>query len=144
MKTSLLFTTAAVAMALYALPGTGLVSPADGAKEPAAALVLQGKKPAGFTHSTHTGNGIGCGTCHHDGKHQPLTKEAIEVLPDPAVLQCLSCHNERHPQEQLRQAKDIFHARCKTCHQEGWQGKNGPVKCSGCHLQSGKKAPEGC
>ena len=144
MKTSLIRTGTLLTMALYSLLATGMVATTSAASEPAQELVLQGKKPARFDHKTHTVLGIECGVCHHDQKHSPLTAEAIGAVTDPATLHCMSCHNDQHPRQELRQAKDIFHTRCKTCHQEGWQGRNGPVKCTDCHLKSGKKAAEGC
>ena len=144
MKTSVILTGTVLAIALYGLLGSGMVTPSVAASEPAEGLVLQGKKPAHFNHKTHTALGMECGLCHHDQKHAPMTAEAIGAVTDLATLRCVSCHNEQHPKQELRQAKDIFHARCKTCHQDGYQGKNGPVKCTDCHLKSGKKAAEGC
>jgi len=144
MKSSLILTGTVLAMALYGLLGTGMVAVTAAAEEPAKELVLEGKKPAHFNHKTHTALGMECGVCHHDQKHVPLTAEAIGAVTDPATLSCMSCHNDQHPKQELRQAKDIFHARCKTCHQEGYQGKNGPTKCTDCHLKSDKKNLEGC
>ena len=144
MKTSLIRIGTVLAIALFGLLGSGMVAVAGAASEPAEEMVLQGKKPARFNHATHTVLGMECGVCHHDQNHAPLTAEAIGAVTDPATLRCMSCHNDGQPKPELRQAKDIFHARCKTCHQEGYQGKNGPVKCTDCHLKSNKKAPEGC
>jgi len=144
MKTTLIRTGTVVAMALYGLLATGMVTVAVAASEPAEQLVLQGKKPARFNHNIHTVLGMECGVCHHDQKHAPLTAEAIGAVTDPATLRCLSCHNEQQPKQELRQAKDIFHAQCKTCHQEGFKDKKGPTKCTDCHLKSDKKALEGC
>lgn len=143
MKTTLLCKTTLLAMALSVLPGAGIIQ-ANAASVPAKEISLQGKKPARFNHTTHTVLGITCGACHHDQQHKPLTAEAMDAVTDPATLRCLSCHNDQQPKQELRQAKDIFHARCKTCHQAGYEGKNGPVTCSGCHLKSDKKAAEGC
>lgn len=144
MKSSLIWTGTVLAMVLYGLLGTGMVAAAAAAEEPSKELVLQGKKPARFNHATHTALGMECGVCHHDQKHVSLTAEAIGAVTDPATLRCMSCHNDQHPKQELRQAKDVFHARCKTCHQEGYQGKNGPTKCTDCHLKSDKKNLEGC
>lgn len=143
MKTTVLWKTTVLAMALCVLPGAGIIK-ADAANVPAKEITLQGKKPARFNHIPHTSLGIKCGTCHHDQQHKPLTAEAMAAVTDPAILRCLSCHNDRQPKQELRQAKDIFHARCKTCHQTGYEGKKGPVTCTGCHLKSDKKAAEGC
>lgn len=128
MKTTLLCTATALTLALGSLLTT-FALPAAAANEPETELVLQGKKPARFTHKTHTAQGMACGTCHHDGQHAPLTSEVIAAVTDPATLRCLSCHNDRHPKEELRQAKDVFHGRCKTCHEEGYQGKKGLEGC---------------
>lgn len=106
-------------------------------------IVIDGKKPAHFSHPVHLKLGLECGVCHHDKGHKPLNQEAISGLGDPAVLSCVSCHNTSHPVQDLRKAKDVFHARCKTCHKTGYEGKNGPTKCSGCHIKK-KKALEGC
>ena len=107
-------------------------------------LVIEGKKPARFAHKVHLTLGLDCGVCHHDREHKPLNKEAIASLEDPSGLHCVSCHNSSFAVGELQQAKDVFHARCKTCHQEGYAGKNGPTKCSDCHIKSAKKALEGC
>lgn len=112
-------------------------------KAPEDEVVIDGRKPARFAHTVHLGLGLDCGVCHHDQEHNPLSKEAIAALGDPAGLSCVSCHNSGHPDADLQKAKDVFHARCKTCHQEGYEGKKGPTKCTDCHLKT-KKAVEGC
>lgn len=106
-------------------------------------IVIEGRKPAHFNHTTHITLGLSCATCHHDQDHQPLTAEAIAALADATGLQCVSCHNSDFANGELQKAKDVFHARCRTCHKEGYQGKNGPTKCSSCHIKK-KKAYEGC
>lgn len=106
-------------------------------------ITIQGKKPARFNHQTHVGMGLSCAVCHHDKEHNPLSAEAIGAMPDASPLRCVSCHNSEFPKQELQKAKDVFHARCKTCHQEGYQGKNGPKKCGDCHIKK-KKAYEGC
>lgn len=122
---------------------SGPVIADNGLKAPEEEVIIDGKKPARFAHPVHLGLGLDCGVCHHDGEHKPLSAEAISALSDPAELSCVSCHNSGHPDENLQKAKDVFHARCKTCHQEGYEGKNGPTKCTECHLKT-KKALEGC
>lgn len=106
-------------------------------------ITIQGKKPARFMHKVHTDMGLSCSVCHHDNSHQPLSEEAIGAMTDTAPLKCVTCHNSEFPVADLRKAKDVFHARCKTCHQEGYQGKNGPAKCGDCHIKK-KKGYEGC
>ena len=86
MKTSVTLTGTVLAMAMYGLLGSGTVTVANAASEPAAEIVLQGKKPAHFNHKTHTALGMECGVCHHDQKHAPLTTEAIGAVTDPATL----------------------------------------------------------
>ncbi|MDH3346961.1 MAG: cytochrome c family protein [Desulfobulbaceae bacterium] len=105
---------------------------------PTEELVIEGKKPARFPHSTHLAIGLDCGICHHDEEHQPLSSLAIKVMVDSSTLHCVSCHNLKHPDKKLQKAKDIFHALCKNCHKAGYEGKNGPTKCTGCHIKKSK------
>jgi hypothetical protein len=135
--------TAALAMgmgfgiATWATAGGGLQAPAE-------PITIEGKKPATFNHATHAALGLACGSCHHDAKHQPLTAEAISALPSGDQLACASCHNEKFANAKLQKRMDVFHARCKECHEAGVNGKKGPTKCNDCHLQKKKKAVEGC
>lgn len=132
---------------LFALISAGSLSGPviadDGLQAPEEEVIIDGKKPARFAHPVHLALGLDCGVCHHDGEHNPLSAEAISALGEPAGLSCVSCHNSDHPDENLQKAKDVFHAKCKTCHKEGYEGKNGPTKCTECHLKT-KKALEGC
>ena len=114
------------------------------AKPPQEEIIIDGKKPARFSHPTHFQLGLDCASCHHDKEHTPLSAEAIGALSDTGSLKCVSCHNSEHPSKDLQKAKDIFHAKCKTCHKEGFAGKKGPTKCTSCHLKKKKKAYEGC
>lgn len=100
---------------------------------PAQDLVIKGKKPALFSHTKHTALGLDCGTCHHDAKHQPLNEAAIGGLGKTDGLQCASCHNEKFANTKLQKPMDVFHARCKTCHTAGINGKKGPTTCTACH-----------
>jgi hypothetical protein len=95
-------------------------------------LVIKGKKPALFSHAKHTALGLDCGSCHHDAKHQPLNEAAIAGLPK-TDLQCVSCHNPKFANAKLQKPMDVFHARCKTCHTDGINGKKGPTACAACH-----------
>ena len=106
-------------------------------------LIIDGRKPATFSHPVHLELGLECGVCHHDQEHNPLSADTISALESPSQIRCVSCHNSNYPDEKLRKAKDVFHARCKTCHSEGYAGKSGPTKCTGCHIKK-KKALEGC
>jgi len=127
------------------IAGTGTLNSAQAAeplKAPAGNITIAGKKPVNFDHQIHLKLGVTCGQCHHDAKHQPRTAEAIAQLK-AAELQCASCHNDKFAKEELRQNKEIFHARCKECHQAGVNGKKGPTNCAGCH-GAAKKAVEGC
>lgn len=107
-------------------------------------LTIEGKKPAKFKHTTHMKLELKCGTCHHNAKHEPLTAEAIAGFPDGKKLQCINCHNKDFSNPKLQKKKDVFHARCKTCHKSGIDGKKGPTKCSACHPRKKKAAIEGC
>ena len=126
---------AAIALALFTTNYLSTGSAAEGLTAPTEDVVIDGKKPARFPHSTHLVIGITCGTCHHDGDHQELSGEAIGAMNDGTALRCASCHNPDHPDKKLQKAKDIFHARCKECHKAGYEGKNGPTKCTGCHIK---------
>jgi hypothetical protein len=100
---------------------------------PAQDLVIKGKKPALFSHAKHTALGLDCTACHHDAKHQPLNEAAIAGLGKTDGLQCVSCHNEKFANAKLQKPMDVFHARCKTCHTTGINGKKGPTACIACH-----------
>lgn len=100
---------------------------------PSQELVINGKKPARFSHSKHTALGLDCGVCHHDTKHQPLKEKAIAALPDINGLRCLTCHSATFANDKLQKPMDVFHARCKTCHAAGVKGKKGPSACTACH-----------
>jgi len=141
MKTSTICSRVVLAVAIFLVLGSGAVQVAAQTVAPQDEITIKGKKPARFNHQTHLGMGLSCGTCHHDQEHTPLTVEAIAAVTDVAQLHCVSCHNSEFPNQDLQKAKDVFHGRCKTCHQEGYQGKKGPKKCGACHL---KKAYEGC
>lgn len=143
MKTRWIWSGTVVAAALGFCLATGLVSAGAPAGAPENEIVIEGKKPARFNHATHTAMGLDCGVCHHDREHNPLTAESIGALTDGAELRCVSCHNDTHPNKEMQKAKDVFHARCQTCHKEGYQGKTGPTKCTDCHIKQ-KKAIEGC
>ena len=126
---------------------------------PTRELVIQGKKPALFSHAKHTALGLDCGVCHHDAKHQPLTAAAIAGLGKADALRCATCHNDTFANDKLRKPMNVFHARCKECHVEGVNGKKGPTSCAACHTVTAaapeqksapaaaapkKKAVEGC
>ena len=108
---------------------------------PVQELVIKGKKPALFNHAKHTALGLDCTTCHHDAKHQPLNEAAIAGLGKTDGLQCASCHNEKFANAKLQKPMDVFHARCKTCHTTGVNGKKGPTTCTACH-KAAAAAPE--
>lgn len=107
---------------------------------PAQDLVIKGKKPALFSHAKHTARGLDCGICHHDAKHQPLNEAAMAGRGNTDGLQCASCHNEKFANAKLQKPMDVFHARCKTCHTTGINGKKGPTTCTACHKAAA--APE--
>jgi len=100
---------------------------------PAQELTISGKKPAHFNHAKHTALGLDCTTCHHDAKHQPLNEAAIAGLPKAEGLSCATCHNAKFANAKLQKPMDVFHARCKTCHATGVNGKKGPTNCTACH-----------
>ncbi|NTV12804.1 MAG: cytochrome c3 family protein [Desulfobulbaceae bacterium] len=135
----------AAALALL-IAGAGTLNLAQAAEPlpaPVGKITITGKKPVSFDHQIHLKLGVACGQCHHDAKHQPRSAEAIGALAKAGELQCATCHNDKFAKAELRQRKDIFHARCKECHQTGVNGKQGPTNCAGCH-GANKKAVEGC
>lgn len=97
-----------------------------------------------FNHGKHVaakpnGYGIGCGECHHDKDHKPLTN----LKASDKVQDCFECHNKpdkpkKEPGVSDGEWKKIqrtyyygaIHENCMGCHKT--QGK-GPVKCAECH-----------
>lgn len=65
-----------------------------------------------FDHAAHQGRVDDCTACHHQGE----------------FTNCHSCHDGKA----APQAKKVFHANCKGCHQEM---KQGPTKCKECHVK---------
>jgi len=130
-----------------ALAATAIWAIAAIAAEPLTApqetITITGKKPVHFNHRTHLDLGVTCGQCHHDASHQPRSAEDIAALSGAEELSCASCHNDDFANPNLQKRKDIFHARCKECHQAGVNGKQGPTTCTACHIKQ-KKAVEGC
>jgi hypothetical protein len=106
---------------------------------PTQELLIKGKKPVLFSHAKHAAVGLDCATCHHDAKHQPLNEAAIGA-GERGHLQCAACHNAKFANAKLQKPMDVFHARCKTCHTAGVNGKKGPTACTACH--KGAAAPE--
>ena len=109
---------------------------------PTQELLIKGKKPVLFSHAKHAAVGLDCATCHHDAKHQPLNEAAIGGVKNTESLQCATCHNEKFANAKLQKPMDVFHARCKTCHTTGVNGKKGPTACTGCHNKTAAAAPE--
>ena len=116
----------------------------DDAGYPEETMVIRGKKPVKFSHTSHLGIGIRCEDCHHDASHQGLTADAIAGLEDKDTLKCMTCHNENFAVQKLQKRKDAYHANCRTCHNEEYNGKKGPNKCSGCHEKKKRQGMEGC
>ena len=114
---------------------------ATGLKAPEAEIIIAGeKKSARFSHPVLLNIGGDCGQCHHDSDHQPLTDKNIELrlwTPVSSFGRCASCHNKdfANPKTSDPQESVHFHARCKECHKQGVDGKQGPTKCTGCHIK---------
>ena len=83
-----------------------------------------GKKPANFPHKAHQ-DLMECAKCHHskaaDGKQGPYVAGQEG--------KCESCHASP------KDFKTVAHKNCKGCHKAGYEGKNGPTKCTGCHVK---------
>jgi len=123
-----------IALAMVCAAGlTVTMTDLHAAGAPAQDLVIKGKKPALFSHAKHTALGLDCTTCHHDAKHQPLNEAAIGGVKNTESLQCATCHNAKFANAKLQKPMDVFHARCKTCHTAGVNGKKGPTACTACH-----------
>ncbi|MEW6426619.1 MAG: cytochrome c3 family protein [Thermodesulfobacteriota bacterium] len=134
---------AAAAMAMLVSAAKVVASGEDGAY-PQEEITISGKKPARFDHGKHIGLGLDCGACHHDANHEKLTAGAIAAMADKTGLQCTSCHNETFAKAELRERKNVYHGRCRECHQQGHEGRQGPTKCNDCHISAAKKKLEGC
>lgn len=144
MKKSLMISGAMLAVNLILGLGPLSASAVGALQVPDKEIIIDGKKPAHFSHPTHMKLGLACGACHHDGEHQPLTVAVIAALPDAKGLKCVKCHNSTFTNKELQTQKAVFHARCKECHQAGYEGKKGPTGCIDCHIKPAQKAVEGC
>jgi hypothetical protein len=119
--------------------GLAVVAGAGGLQLPTEEIIIRGdNKSARFAHSVHIGMGLNCGICHHDSNHEPLARETINGMENSKPLRCVSCHNKDFSNPKLQTRKAIFHARCKSCHKKGLDGKHGPTKCNGCHVKHKK------
>ena len=122
--------------ATWMLAGIPAKTNAAGLKAPENEIIIEGeKKSAKFSHPVHLGVGLDCVVCHHNSDKQPLTADDIAAMENGDQLRCANCHNKDFANPELRSIKDAAHARCKTCHKEGVNGKTGPTKCTGCHVQ---------
>jgi len=117
---------AAMALALTVAAGVSLAN--NGPAE----MVLKtsaGKKPAQFPHKAHQ-DLMECATCHHtknaDGSKGPYVAGQEGT--------CESCHDGSMPGK-VKDYKGAAHENCKGCHKAGYNGKNGPTKCGGCHVK---------
>ena len=91
-----------------------------------AEIVLQtetGRKPADFPHRQHQ-EAYSCTVCHH-------AKDEIMVID-----KCANCHTHEISNSEVNSYKKAAHKLCKDCHKEvNDQGKDAPIKCSGCHVK---------
>jgi len=119
------------------LAANSMAAGQSGLQAPAEEMVIKGtKKSAKFSHPTHIKLGVSCGQCHHNADHQPLSEKDISAMAASSQLRCVSCHNQDFADAKLQTQKAIFHARCKECHKQGVNGKQGPTKCTGCHIKT--------
>ena len=125
-----------IVSATWFFAGISVGAEATGLQAPEAEIIIAGeKKSARFSHPVHLNIGVDCGQCHHDSNHQPLTDKNIEAMDTSEQLFCASCHNKDFVNPKLKTPKAAFHARCKECHKQGVDGKQGPTKCTGCHVK---------
>lgn len=81
------------------------------------------RKPAYFPHRQHQ-EAFTCTHCHH-------AKDEIMVID-----KCESCHNKDISNPEVNSFKKAAHKLCKECHKQvNDQGKDAPIKCSGCHIK---------
>lgn len=125
-----------IVSATWLFAGISVGAEATGLKAPEAEIIIAGeKKSARFSHPVHLNIGVECGQCHHDSDHQPLTDKNIGAMDTGKQLLCASCHNKDFANPKLQTPKAAFHARCKECHKKSVDGKQGPTKCTGCHVK---------
>ena len=91
-----------------------------------AEIVLQtesARKPADFPHRQHQKT-YSCTACHH-------ARDEIMVID-----KCANCHTKEISNAEVNSYKKAAHKLCKDCHKEvNVQGKDTPIKCSGCHIK---------
>jgi len=91
-----------------------------------AEIVLQtesARKPADFPHRQHQET-YSCTACHH-------VRDEIMVID-----KCANCHTKEISNAEVNSYKKAAHKLCKDCHKEvNVQGKDAPIKCSGCHTK---------
>jgi hypothetical protein len=122
--------------AIWLSAGIPVTTHAAGLKAPENEIILEGeKKSARFSHPVHLDIGLDCVACHHNSDKQPLTADDIAAMENGQQLRCANCHNKDFANPKLQTFKAVAHARCKTCHKQGVDGKAGPTKCSGCHVK---------
>jgi hypothetical protein len=106
-----------------------------------------------FTHKKHSDEYAklvpdlfknGCGTCHHDKDHKPLTglKAGDNVQP------CMECHTKPgekpkgkdapklSKKEEIQYHAEAMHENCRGCHRDANKAtgnKNAPTTCTKCH-----------
>jgi hypothetical protein len=89
-------------------------------------MILQtedARKPADFPHRQHQA-AFSCTVCHH-------AKDEIMVID-----KCANCHTIDISIADVNSYKKAAHKLCKDCHKKmNDQGKDAPIKCSGCHLK---------
>lgn len=137
MKWILLLVAGSVMCGLLAV--NSIAAEPTGLQAPAEEMIIKGtKKSAKFSHPTHVNLGVSCGQCHHDAENKPLTDTDISIMENGNQLRCGSCHNQDFADAKLQTQKAVFHARCKECHKQGVEGKQGPTKCTGCHIKAKK------
>lgn len=113
------------------------------------------KKPVVFEHKKHQKEyaekypelyEAGCGECHHDENHKPLTN----LKKGDAVQKCIECHKipayikgkeakKLSEEQKLEYHANALHENCKGCHKTfnkkfNKTAKNGaPTTCKKCH-----------
>jgi hypothetical protein len=102
--------------------------------------------PVIFQHRKHFEEyGMGCGACHHDGDHEPITGYA-----DDKSFACGDCHDEegltRGPiaenaashDDLISRRVNVLHIRCIGCHKKINSERHAirmPEACRMCHTK---------
>ena len=104
-----------------------------------------------FSHKKHTTDyKLGCGECHHDENHKPLSN----LKEGDNVKNCIDCHKKPgyitgksakakglSKSQKLEYHANAIHDNCKGCHKKFNKEKglkSAPTTCTKCHPKKAK------